>query len=51
LKVQEDTFETLENNLTLLIETHDFEVKSLKQELADLMTKMEEGMVELCQEI
>jgi hypothetical protein len=40
LKVQKDTIESLRNNLTLLIEAHDSELKSLKQELADLKTKL-----------
>jgi Leucine-rich repeat (LRR) protein len=42
-KVQQETIETLGNNLTLLIQAHDSELKSLKQELADLKMKLEES--------
>jgi hypothetical protein len=42
VKVQQETIESLGNNLTLLIEAHDFELKSLKQELAALKTKLED---------
>jgi hypothetical protein len=41
-KVQQETIETLGNNLTLLIQAHDSELKSLKQELAYLKMKLEE---------
>jgi hypothetical protein len=40
MKVQHDTIESLGNNLTLLIETHDSELKSLKQEVANLERKL-----------
>ncbi len=40
MKVQQDTIESLGNNLTLLIETHDSELKSLKQEVANLERKL-----------
>ncbi len=43
LKVQENTIETLRNNLTLLVQAHDSEVKSLKQKLADMKIKLQEN--------
>jgi hypothetical protein len=42
LRDQKETIESLGNNLTLLIEAHDSELKSLKQKVAVLKTKLGE---------
>jgi Leucine-rich repeat (LRR) protein len=42
-QVQQETIEKLGIDLTLLVQVHDSELKSLKQELAELKTKMEEN--------
>ncbi len=42
VKIQEETIQSLGNDLSSLVEVHDSELKSLKQELAALKSKLED---------